>query len=35
VLEAVGVSGHTLKHLVADAGIGWLVRMLARRAAVS
>jgi hypothetical protein len=35
VLEAVGVSGHTLKHLVAAAGIAWLVRMLSRRAAVS
>jgi hypothetical protein len=35
VLDAVGVSGHTLKHLFAAAGIGWLVRMLSRRAAVS
>jgi hypothetical protein len=35
VLAAAGVSGHTLKHLFAAAGIGWLVRMLSRRAAVS
>jgi hypothetical protein len=34
VLAALGVSGHTLKHLFAAAGIGWLVRMLSRRAAV-
>jgi hypothetical protein len=31
VLDAVGVSGHTLKHLFAAAGIGWLARMLWRR----
>jgi hypothetical protein len=29
------VSGHTLKHLLAAAAIGWLVRMLAKRSPVS
>ena len=29
------VSGHTLKHLLAAAAIGWLLRMLAKRTAVS
>lgn len=33
VLAAVGVSGHTLKHLFAAAGIGWFARMLWRRRA--
>jgi len=28
------VSGHTLKHLAAAVGIGWIFRMLARRRAV-
>lgn len=31
VLEALGVSGHTLKHVLAAAAIAWLVRMLHRR----
>jgi hypothetical protein len=31
VFHALGVSGHTLKHLVAAASIAWLVRMLRRR----
>jgi predicted membrane channel-forming protein YqfA (hemolysin III family) len=31
VLHALGVSGHTLKHLVAAASIAWLVRMVWRR----
>lgn len=31
VYALLGVSGHTLKHLVAAAGIAWLARMLARR----
>jgi hypothetical protein len=32
VFDAVGVSGHTLKHVLAAAAIAWLVRMLNRRA---
>jgi hypothetical protein len=31
VLDAVGVSGHTLKHVVAACGTLWLGRMLLRR----
>lgn len=32
IFEAIGVSGHTLKHVLAAAAIAWLVRMLGRRA---
>jgi hypothetical protein len=32
VFVALGVSGHTLKHVAAAAAIAWLVRMLAHRA---
>jgi hypothetical protein len=31
VFHALGVSGHTLKHLLAAAGIAWLARMIWRR----